>query len=651
MPRIVSNIIVGGVDRTPPNAPQNLAVTGSTSTTITLDWDDNTETDLFSYNVYRRLGGSGDLLFLTNVTASTHTDTGLSPGLHEYEVTAVDESTNESLPSNIASTTIVASGTLSIALAGCSQTEYWVGDQTGIDGYRQLFPANANVFTSAVGMSGGTLKNWADSLSSEMDLFRAATTGNEDAILFQVCTQRFAPLATATDMTNAINNLTAEVPGVPIYLMPLDVAGPDDVPAGVCNQAAYDLSVTLIDGAIAASEALQGPEILPLYSAGETSDGCHPTEAGTARAAPIIDAWLQTVLDPYDMTPFSIPFAVNWPAPPITTQTTNVSTMAEWQAAVQVPQNRIIVAAGTYLGTLNITADDIDIVMDNGATLGSATPNAADLIIDNVSRLRWTGGTVWRGDSDTSGTISALRWDNVTDQLWDDVIFYGSLGYDISARIAWINCTIDHSATAEEFSFVCFDPVNATYSDFIFANVRAEADAPDSHSTFRLQGIQRCTIVDSAFNMGFGKDGFQGPDFKSTGLSMRSGCNDVFMENVSIGGTFFTNFVHAGLPVNYSINNLTANNIQRWFPQGSDPATERQGVIFDNAPATFDNTGHVSGVTSFVGDVFPDTHPSVGSPFNMGNSFTSDNVAVNAEWVSNDPAQLPDVSGIGAQRP
>ncbi|MFO8008462.1 MAG: PA14 domain-containing protein, partial [Candidatus Brocadiia bacterium] len=85
----------GGGDTTPPAAPTGLTATAVSDTQIDLDWDDNAESDLDSYNVYR--GGSQ---IASGVTTSSYSDTGLSASTQYcYTVTAVDTSANESAES------------------------------------------------------------------------------------------------------------------------------------------------------------------------------------------------------------------------------------------------------------------------------------------------------------------------------------------------------------------------------------------------------------------------------------------------------------------------------------------------------------------------------------------------------------------------
>ena len=172
----------------------------------------------------------------------------------------------------------------SIALAGCSQTRSWVGDG-GRTGYEDI--TGENLFTNAGTFGGGSIDKWTDSSSYITD-FRNATDGTEKIVLLQVCV--VADIGTTYgDLFALIELLKAEVPGVPVYLQPLDVS-PQSSPS--CNYAGYDESVQLIQEAVTSGIALQGPWMLPLYSAVETVDGCHPNNTGTARMAETIRAWL-----------------------------------------------------------------------------------------------------------------------------------------------------------------------------------------------------------------------------------------------------------------------------------------------------------------------------------------------------------------------
>src|SRR5690606_8519655 len=79
---------------TPPVAPIGLKAIAVSSSSIDLDWRDNTESDLVGYKVYRSTMSNftpGNSNVVKQVTTSSYTDTGLSPNTtYYYKVTAVD---------------------------------------------------------------------------------------------------------------------------------------------------------------------------------------------------------------------------------------------------------------------------------------------------------------------------------------------------------------------------------------------------------------------------------------------------------------------------------------------------------------------------------------------------------------------------------
>jgi len=102
-------------DTTPPAAPTGLTADPG-NTKAYLDWNDNAESDLSYYNVYRDTTSGGPYTQVaTDVTSSDYTDTGLTNGTtYYYVVTAVDTSSNESQYSGEASVTPQAGGTATL---------------------------------------------------------------------------------------------------------------------------------------------------------------------------------------------------------------------------------------------------------------------------------------------------------------------------------------------------------------------------------------------------------------------------------------------------------------------------------------------------------------------------------------------------------
>ena len=142
-------------DVTPPAAPTGLSATGGDST-VSLNWNDNSEEDLNGYNVYRSLTSGSGYVKLNGslVSSSNYTDNNVDGYVtYYYVVTAVDTSTNESDNSSEASATPTdtmppAAPTGLTAIAGDSTISLnWNDNSEGdLDGY--------NVYRSTTSGSG-----------------------------------------------------------------------------------------------------------------------------------------------------------------------------------------------------------------------------------------------------------------------------------------------------------------------------------------------------------------------------------------------------------------------------------------------------------------------------------------------------------------
>ncbi len=111
-------------DTIPPAAPTGLSATPSTGT-ITLDWSDNTEGDLYGYDIYRSTtpGGQIKRLNLVRSKTSAYTDTSVAgTRTYYYVVTAVDTNFNSSGDSIEVSATVPADSTAPAAPTGLSAT-------------------------------------------------------------------------------------------------------------------------------------------------------------------------------------------------------------------------------------------------------------------------------------------------------------------------------------------------------------------------------------------------------------------------------------------------------------------------------------------------------------------------------------------------
>jgi fibronectin type 3 domain-containing protein len=110
-----------GNDTTPPTAPTGLTATGSSSTTIDLNW--TASTDNFAVTGYKvfRDGGATEI---ATVSTTSFSDTGLAVNsTHSYQVVAFDAAGNQSANSNSASATTQLAGALvSLALSPTTVT-------------------------------------------------------------------------------------------------------------------------------------------------------------------------------------------------------------------------------------------------------------------------------------------------------------------------------------------------------------------------------------------------------------------------------------------------------------------------------------------------------------------------------------------------
>ena len=155
----------GGGDTIAPAAPTGLTAAGGNST-VSLNWNDNNETDLSGYNVYRSTisGGPYSKLNVSLVSSSNYSDNSVSGGVtYYYVVRAVDTSMNESGNSNQTSAaptdTIPPSAPTGLtATAGNSMVSLdWSNNpEFDVNGY--------NVYRSTI--SGGTYTKLNETLLS-----------------------------------------------------------------------------------------------------------------------------------------------------------------------------------------------------------------------------------------------------------------------------------------------------------------------------------------------------------------------------------------------------------------------------------------------------------------------------------------------------
>ncbi|WP_165783998.1 T9SS type A sorting domain-containing protein [Flavobacterium alvei] len=88
------------LDSNPPASPANLVVT-TLSNQVSLDWNDNLDSDFNSYKIFRATNGGAYSVIATNVNVSNYLDATTTTGNnYSYYVVADDRSYNVSNPSN-----------------------------------------------------------------------------------------------------------------------------------------------------------------------------------------------------------------------------------------------------------------------------------------------------------------------------------------------------------------------------------------------------------------------------------------------------------------------------------------------------------------------------------------------------------------------
>lgn len=335
--------------------------------------------------------------------------------------------------------------------------------------------------------------------------------------------------------------------------------------------------------------------------------------------------------DPFDLSAYTIPFSVNWPTPPTTSSTINVTTIGEFQDAVQESNVLINVAAGTYTGDLSFSGTDIDVVMSNSATLFGDVYMDPGASGPRIERIRWTGGNI-----DTEGEATPMRWTAVRDVLFNDIYIDGTISINrrtslgqSSQRVAIINSTIDGREPANSFTiFVQQDASVEYYSDLILANVLIYND---DNNPVRIQQMDRTIVVESYFS------GLWPSTSGTSGFRFGENCREAFVGGTDSKRTIIIGRVHLNhvpevMPEDYAIIDSVWDGIDRYN------TTDGGGQAFTQLSS---NTGTVSNMDSYF-------TTGVGSPPGGISPFTTgDNVTNVQSW---DGTTRPSTAAYGAQR-
>jgi hypothetical protein len=117
----ISNVVQWNwvYDTAPPAAPSGLSASKQSDTSVRVTWAANSEPDLNGYNVYRSLASGGPFVKLNAflINANDYDDSGIPSGTDQvwYQLTALDDSGNES----------ARSATVAVSLAAEATTAGW----------------------------------------------------------------------------------------------------------------------------------------------------------------------------------------------------------------------------------------------------------------------------------------------------------------------------------------------------------------------------------------------------------------------------------------------------------------------------------------------------------------------------------------------
>lgn len=194
-PLITKSIDAGTVvDNDPPTVPQNLRMTGRTTTSISLAWDASTDaiTEVSGYTVYR------DGTAVATITGTTYTDTGRAQGTsYTYEVDAIDAFNNRSAKS--------ASAQLSTVDDDQAPTVPGNLNVTAVAANKVSLAWNAS--TDNIGVAGYTIyRNGAAIANSAATSYNDTGAAQSTDYIYQV--DAYDAAGNRSDKSNSVNAIT-----------------------------------------------------------------------------------------------------------------------------------------------------------------------------------------------------------------------------------------------------------------------------------------------------------------------------------------------------------------------------------------------------------------------------------------------------------
>jgi endonuclease I/PKD repeat protein len=395
----------GAGDTTPPAAPTGLVAVGGAGV-VDLNWNDNGETDLAGYTVYRATAAGGPYSALNGalLTASDYSDTAVTGGTtYWYVVTADDATGNESAQSASASATPTGGG---------GGPTVWINefhyDNDGTD---------SGELVEVAGTAGTSLAGWTV----------VGYNGSGGAVYYTANLSGTLPnqlsgFGTASFAFVGMQN------GSPDGLALVDAAGL------VVQFLSYEGSFTAVDGAaagmastdIGVSEGTTSPVGWTLQLAGSGTTYAaftwQPAAAGTAgtvntgqtfgtpppNVAPVAEA-----NGPYaGLTGAAIAFSSTGSTDSDGTITAWLWNFGDGATSTAANPSHAYATAGAYTVTLTVTDDD---GAQGGDTAGVTVtaPNQAPVAQANGPYSGTSGVAIAfssAGSTDSDGTITAWLW-------------------------------------------------------------------------------------------------------------------------------------------------------------------------------------------------------------------------------------------------
>ena len=246
-----SDSCAGGIptDTTPPAAPTGLTATAGDAQ-ASLDWANNSESDLAGYDVYRSTTSGGPYTKVNSavVTTSAYTDTGLTNGTtYYYVVRAVDTANNESANSNQASATPTGGGGGGTVPA--FRAASFAGNATAatLDLPTPSGVAAGDVMVASVDVRGGpTISAPAGWTLVRRDTNLSGTT----AILSQAAYYKVATASEPASQTWTFSQARAASGGIQAY-SGVDQANPIDAHGGQANASSTQVTAPSITTSVA----------------------------------------------------------------------------------------------------------------------------------------------------------------------------------------------------------------------------------------------------------------------------------------------------------------------------------------------------------------------------------------------------------------